>query len=111
MSSPPIQDIEIVDIVGKRNDGGVDLFIVTSSRLDASPETQQLLLDKIQSYLEQLNTDGFQTEFNDPTPENTRIVLLCDERPDTAIEELVTQAMPWVEDNNARLELRVGNVA
>src|SRR5439155_25416146 len=32
MSEPPIQNIGSVDVTGKRIDGGVDLFIVASSR-------------------------------------------------------------------------------
>lgn len=106
-ASLPIQNIDQVDLVAKRRDGGVDLFIIPNAPLDGSAETQQLLLDKIASYLEQLNTEAFQTEFGHPAPELIKIVVLCTVPPDPVIIELVERAVPWVIENNARLEVRV----
>jgi hypothetical protein len=59
MLEAPIQNVD-VDLAAKRVDGGVDLFIVASGHLNGSPETQRLILAKVQSYLEQLNTPEFQ---------------------------------------------------
>jgi hypothetical protein len=103
----PIQNIDNVDIVGKRNDGGVDLVIVASSKLDGSAEHQKLLLAKIESYLAQLNTPEFQTEFSHPRPEQVNIVLSCSEPPDPIILELIEKSKPWVEENNARLAVQL----
>jgi|SRR5688572_14512035 len=102
----PIQNIDNLDIVGKRKDGGVDLVIVASSKLDGSPEHQRLLLAKIESYLAQLNTPGFQAEFNHPRPEQVNIILSCNEAPDPIVLQLVEKSKPWVEENNARLTFR-----
>jgi len=102
----PIQNIENVDIVGKRKDGGVDLIIVASSKLHGSPEHQRLLLAKIKSYLAQLNTPEFQTEFNHPRPDQVTIVLSYSETPDPVILQLIEKSKPWVEENNARLIVR-----
>src|SRR5438876_12161508 len=104
MSEPPIQNIGSVDVTGKRIDGGVDLFIVASSRLDGAPDTQRLLLAKLKSYLEQLNTPEFQAEFDHPGAEKTVIIIACQQEPDPIIRELVKRAQPWVQENNARLE-------
>ncbi len=106
-NSPPIENVGNIDIVGARKDGGVDLFIVTTSRLNGDPATQQLLLAKIQSYLEQLNTPEFQAEFKHPPADKTLIVVNCKEAPDLVIKELITRAQPWVQENHARLEIQV----
>lgn len=102
----PIQDIDNVDVVGKRKDGGVDLLIVASSKLDGSPEHQRLLLAKIESYLAQLNTSEFQAEFNHPRPDQVNIILSYSEPPDPIILQLVEKSKAWVADNNARLAVR-----
>jgi hypothetical protein len=111
MADAPIQNIDANDIVGVRKDGGVDLVIVASSRLDGSPETQQLVLDKLESYLQQLNSSEFQKEFGPSASGKVSIVLNCDDEPDPTIRELLRRAEPWTTANNARLELRVGPIA
>lgn len=106
MLEAPIQNVD-VDLAAKRVDGGVDLFIVASGHLDGSPETQRLILAKVQSYLEQLNTPEFQAEFNQPSSQKTVIVLACKQEPDPDVRELVEHAKSWVQENGARLEVRV----
>ena len=106
---PPIQDMGSIDIVGKRKDGGVDLFIVVSSRLGPSAEHQRLLLDKIANYLTELNTPEFQSEFGHPPPEKVKVVVSCCVPPDPVIGLLVEKCRPWVSANNAALELQVKN--
>lgn len=105
MAEPPIQNIDNVDIVGHRKDGGVDLVIVASGPLDPSEQTQRLLLAKIRSYLEQLNTEAFRAEFRYPAPDRVRIVVHCEHPIHPVIEELIRRCKPWVEDNDARIEL------
>jgi hypothetical protein len=102
----PIQNIDNVDIVGKRKDGGVDLVIVTSSKLEGSPGHQRLLLAKIESYLAQLNTPEFQAEFNHPRPDQVNIILDCSAPPHPIILQLIEKSKPWVEENKARLAVR-----
>ncbi len=103
----PTQNTDGVDLVGKRDDGGVDLFIVVSSRLSGSPDHQQLLLDKIQSYLDQINTPSFQAEFKSPSANKTRIIVACTEEPDPDIRELIRRSEAWMAENNARLVYKI----
>jgi hypothetical protein len=103
MHEPPIQNLDTVDIAGRRRDGGVDLLIVASGPLDPSPETQKLLLDKIQGYLEQINTPGFQSEFGHPPADKVRIVISCEHEIHPVIRTLVARSKTWVEQNNARI--------
>jgi Family of unknown function (DUF6572) len=101
-ANPPIKDIKYID-KASRHDDGIDLFIMADGELDGSSGTQHLLLDKITSYLNQINTNEFREKFENPDPEKTRIVVLCDDVPHNNIEKMVEKAKPWVKDHNARL--------
>lgn len=46
-----IYDENSIDIMAKRKDGGLELFIVSSGSMDASEETQKLLLNKVEKLL------------------------------------------------------------
>lgn len=52
-SSPsPLSDADNLDVIGERNDGGVDMLVVTTGPLDASEETCRRLQAKLTSYLQ-----------------------------------------------------------
>ena len=40
-----IYDANSVDIIGERQDGGIDFIIISSGAFDDSPEQQTILLD------------------------------------------------------------------
>ncbi|MEM1263735.1 MAG: hypothetical protein AAGH76_15150 [Pseudomonadota bacterium] len=61
----PIQDIDSLDIVGKRKDGGVDAVIVVSSLLRAIPAHETLLRNKVQTYTDAIFSDGWQARHGD----------------------------------------------
>lgn len=104
----PIQNLESIDIVGERiEDGGVDLVIVVSGVLTDSEHHQGLLLEKTEHYLRQVNSAGFRADHGDPSPERVRIIIDCAREPAPLIRQLLQNAMPWVEENNASLALRV----
>ena len=44
-----VYDVNSIDIIGERNNGGIDLFIISSGKLEDSVEQQTLLLDKIEN--------------------------------------------------------------
>ena len=104
----PIEDINALDILAVRKDGkGVELVIVTSGHLDFSATTQELLLDKIQNYLRYINSKEFENEFGKLNPQNITIKVNCIDEPDPLINELFKKIVPWVEENNARIEMIV----
>jgi hypothetical protein len=109
-TEPPIQDVEAIDVVGSRRDGGVDLVIVTSSHLEGSSETQKLLLAKIESYLAQINGHEFEAEFGTPSPERIRIIVNCVDEPSESIRDLVERCREWTTENNASISLVVGGI-
>jgi len=64
-----------------RKDGVLELVVITSSRLDGSPETQTLLLDKIELYLSFLRSEECRSEFGELSQAQKLIVLCCYEKP------------------------------
>lgn len=103
MIDPPIQNLDSVDISGKRRDGGVDLFIVSSSHLDGSLATQQLFKDKLETYVAALGDPEFRQEFGIPHPQRTAIVLACADEPAPEIVDLIARLKPFVERHGASL--------
>lgn len=102
----PIENINNLDILALRKDEkAVDLYIITSGHLDSSSTTQELILDKIENYLGYINSEEFEKEFGKLSPENIIIKLKCIDEPDPLIKELFRKIVPWVEENNARIEM------
>lgn len=75
---PPIQDLDGIDFVGKRHDGGVDLGIVASQPIDGSPQTLESIRCKVKTYLTVIELEGFQSEMGYPPRDKTAIILVCD---------------------------------
>lgn len=74
---PPIQDLDSVDITGKRKDGGIDLFIAVSQPLDGSADTLAAIRQKIGYYLDVIDLPEFQAEMEYPPRDLTTVVLEC----------------------------------
>lgn len=102
-----IENINSIDIFGKRVDGGADLVIVSVGGLDTSERTQTMLLDKIENYLGYVASEEFKRENPDAGPDNTWIILRLDEEPDALILELLGRIDPWIADNGARFRMEV----
>ena len=96
-----IDDPCSIDAIGFRKDGGADLQIVSSGPLDDSPETQDLLLDKIEGYLSYINSAEFRAERPRATVENTHIILRLEERPPASMGELFQKIASWTAAYNA----------
>jgi hypothetical protein len=74
---PPIQDLECVDMTGKRKDGGVDLVIAVSQPLDGSADTLAAIRRKVGYYLDVIDLPEFQAEMGHPRRDRTSVVLAC----------------------------------
>jgi len=105
---PPIQNIGNVDVMFKRKDGVLELLVVTASRLDGSPETQKLVLDKIQPYLDFLQSEDCKNEFGELSQEQKLVVLRCYEEPNAAMLAFFPRVAQWVRDSGATFEVRHG---
>lgn len=100
-AEPPIQNLDSVDIVGKRCDGGVDLTIVVSSDLDDTQEHRDLLGGKLNTYLAVIADEDFQAEFGHP--ERVRIEELCHGSLATGIAAWLDSIAPVVREHGAEL--------
>lgn len=103
-----IYDVDKLDIMAARKDGGVELYVVSSGTLDDSQITQTLLLDKIQNYLSYINSDVFKKEFSNIAKENIWIILKMEEEPPLLIKELCKKIVSWVQDNGANFTTHIG---
>ena len=76
-----IYDANTLDIIGERKDGGLELYIISSGEMDDSPESQSLLLDKVQNYLGYVSNSQFKEDFPNVAKDNIWIVLKFEEEP------------------------------
>jgi hypothetical protein len=75
---PPIQDMESVDLAGKRQDGGVDHCIVATQPLDDAPDTLNSIRSKVACYLDVIDAPEFRANLDYPSRNQTTIVIACD---------------------------------
>ena len=94
-----IYDVDKVDIMAKRKDGGLDLFIISSGAIDASQGTQKLLLDKISNYFGYILSADFCVDFPDVKKGEVTIVLEFSEPAPKILLELCERIAIWIEDN------------
>ncbi len=102
-----IENINKIDVFGVRKDGGADLVIVSSGKLDESIETQKLLLDKVETYLGYINSQEFHDECPQAGADNTYIILRLDEEPPALIRELITKIIPWAAGYHAKFVAKI----
>ena len=102
-----VYNLNSIDILAKRNDGGVELYIVSTGGMDDSAKTQTTLMDKIQNYLRYISSNEFADEFGKLEPEKIRIVLQIDEPLSLLYEELFKRIAPWVGSNGAHITLEM----
>lgn len=101
-----IYDENSIDIMAKRKDGGLELFIVSSGSMDASEETQKLLLNKVEKYLGYINSKKFQQEFEGINENKILIIFQLEEKAPELLMKLCEQIVPWVEENGATFIVR-----
>lgn len=102
-----IYDVNSIDAMGKRIDGGLVLFILSAGAIDASEQTQKTLLDKVENYLGYINSKEFQDKFADVDKNKIKIVFELEEQPPKLLMKLCERIVPWAEDNGAGFIVRV----
>jgi hypothetical protein len=103
---PPIIPTNI-DLMSWYEDGLLRLWVIpTSSRLDGSPETQKLLLDKVELYLDFLQSEECKSEFGELTPAQKVIILRCYFPPHRVMRALFPGIADWVRERGATFEVR-----
>lgn len=85
----PIHDPDVIDLVGVRVDGGLDLAIVCSGPLDESDETLRRLYQKTVAYLREIESEKFRERFGASDSASIRILVDCEHVVSTAAEGLI----------------------
>lgn len=101
---------EVIDMIGARKDGTVELGIMVGEKLGGSKDDQKLLMDKVEKYLKAINSERFRKDYHNPLPHKTIIVIKCLVEPDPVILEFVKRMERWVRDNKARIRLDMETV-
>lgn len=101
----PIQNLDSFDLVGELKEGGVDLVIVCSGPLDASPATLELIEQKVMSYLRTIAHEGFLRMYPSANHGRTQILLSCEHSVSEAARGLVVQLSKRAELQNVELRI------
>jgi hypothetical protein len=103
---PPIQELDKIDITGKRRDGGVDLVITASQPIDDSPQTLNSIRRKVQTYLTAIGLEGFQAEMGHPPREKCAIVIVCEHPIHAKANAVIEECRAEAAAHEVRLEVR-----
>ncbi len=101
-----IYDVNEVDLMAKRKDGGLDMFIISTGDIDESPETQKLLLDKVDRYLGYISSKEFIKEFPNVEKDKVQIIFELEKKPPELILELCQKIVPWAKDNGVSFSVK-----
>ena len=102
MKEDPIQNLDTLDIVGDRNDGGADVVIIASSYLNNSEHHTNLLTQKLQCYINTILSDEWEEKYGRG---NTDIIVKATEKPHTEIIELIMKVKAAFSEHNVGLVL------
>lgn len=103
---PPIQQLDNIDITGKRRDGGVDLVIIASQPVDDSSATLESIRHKVQTYLTVIGLEAFQAEMGRPQPEKVAVIIVCEHPIHPTAQEVIEECRGLAAAQGVRLEVR-----
>ena len=92
-------DTNSIDIIGERNDGGIDLFIIIEDSIEKSEELQTQLLDKIENYLIYINSSNFKDDFPSILIDDVCIMLKFAIKPSDRLQKWLYEIKLWVNTN------------
>jgi len=109
--SHPIPSLAVLDVVSLLKGGGARLYIVIASPLAADAYSLARLLDKIEGYLQHIQSREFQVEAGASSPENTSIIVSLHPGSAPEVYELLERSKSWVLANHASLRVEHLDVA
>lgn len=98
-------DLHQIDILAETKTGEVVMVLVCNGFIDASPQTQTALLDKMEGYLSHTQSEEFQKEYP-KWPVILRVTFT--EKPDQLILDLLYKCQTWTDDYGVVLEIEIG---
>ena len=97
-------DAEKVDIIAVRKDGGIELLIISTGKFDDSKEQQDLLLTKVNNYIEYLNSNEFNEDY--PGIDNKWIIVSYNRKPTLLLNTLFKKIEMIVKNEGINFELK-----
>ena len=97
MKEDPIKNLNEIDVLGKRKNGGVDLVIIISSELEDTDDHHSLFIQKLQNYVNEMRSIEFISEFGET---NLRIIAKVSVEPNAGVLELFQKAKIYLETLN-----------
>jgi hypothetical protein len=101
----PSELIDRIDVVSVTKSGEVQLSIISAGYLDDSPYTEERIIEKINTYLEFINSNDFKEEFGNPSVDKTSIILKCRQKPHDRVLDLIHEIQEQVKTYNASLSV------
>ena len=98
-------DLDKIDLQYDTDDGTTHLVLCCAGYIDGKPETQGALLDKLEGYLNHIQSDAFRAEYP-----NQRVVveITFEEEPAPLMRQLLFKCQPWVTESGAELAIKIG---
>lgn len=96
-------DINLIDIVGERVDGGIDLYIVIVEEIEKSEKLQTQLLDKIENYLVYIKSLQFKHDYPSVSVDKVYIKLKFSKKPSEILLKWLYEIKLWVNSNGVNL--------
>lgn len=100
-----INDLTKIDLVGERNDGGIDLCIVAEAPIDSAADVLFLVEQKIRNYLREISDSEFRKQWK--IASDTPIRILFETRFAISIDaiRLINKLASEAARSGVRLEL------
>jgi hypothetical protein len=100
-------DLSLIDIVYANDiEDSAVLVLVTAGHVDGSKENQTDLLDKMEGYLNHIQSEEFKKDY---PQDNVYIDVRFNEMPDALITDLLFECQNWVKENGATLRIQIGD--
>jgi len=101
-----VGDVDTIDVVGVRKDGGLDLAIAVDAPLDASPSTLSFLEAKIRNYIKAAQSEAFLTHYGCSLGVPVTIYVSCAHPIAEAARDLIERLKELALQDGVGLEMR-----
>jgi hypothetical protein len=104
-SSGPIGDVDTVDIVGLRKDGGLDMVISCVAPIDDSPSTLRQLETKICNYIKGAKSEAFLGQYGCSVGAPVTVFVSCAHPIAAQAMDLIARLRTTAAENGIAIEV------
>jgi hypothetical protein len=106
VTSIPIGDVNTVDVVGVRKDGGLDMVISVTGPIDGSPLTLVKLETKIRNYIKGATSEAFLGQYGRRVGVPVTILISCVHHITEPARDLIEKLRAAAAEYGIRVELQ-----